>query len=203
VNKLAVQRQSRPLLPELSELFNGLPAFANLRPIFDNHLLRLEDESKEGVYQVRAELPGVDPVEGIEVTVLDGRLTIKAQRTRTTESNGISEFSYGSFTRTVTLPEGADEDDISATYDRGILTVSVPLSEEEPAEKHVEVYEIAPLDEDDDDYADDDDEGDDDDADNDQDDDAEEGHHDDEAHDEEASVEDTDGEDQHQSGEGA
>jgi HSP20 family protein len=203
VNKLAVQRQSRPLLPELSELFNGLPAFANLRPIFDNHLLRLEDESKEGVYQVRAELPGVDPVEGIEVTVLDGRLTIKALRTRTTESNGISEFSYGSFTRTVTLPEGADEDDISATYDRGILTVSVPLSEEEPAEKHVEVYEIAPLDEDDDDYADDDDEGDDDDADNDQDDDAEEGHHDDEAHDEEASVEDTDGEDQHQSGEGA
>jgi HSP20 family protein len=203
VNKLAVQRQSRPLLPELSELFNGLPAFANLRPIFDNHLLRLEDESKEGVYQVRAELPGVDPVEGIEVTVLDGRLTIKAQRTRTTESNGISEFSYGSFTRTVTLPEGADEDDISATYDRGILTVSVPLSEEEPAEKHVEVYEIAPLDEDDDDYADDDDEGDDDDADNDQDDDAEEGDHDDEAHDEEASVEDTDGEDQHQSGEGA
>ena len=68
-----------------------------------------------------------------------------------TESNGISEFSYGSFTRTVTLPDGADEDDISATYDRGILTVSVPVSEEEPAEKHVEVYEIAPLDEDDDD----------------------------------------------------
>jgi HSP20 family protein len=195
VNKLAVQRQSRPLLPELSELFNGLPAFANLRPFFDNHLLRLEDESKEGVYEVRAELPGVDPVEDIEVTVLDGRLTIKALRTRTTESNGISEFSYGSFTRTVTLPDGADEDDISATYDRGILTVSVPLSEEEPAEKHVEVYEIAPLDEDDDDDAYEDDE-------DYTDGDADEGHHDDEAHDEEAPVDEAESEEQHQSGEG-
>ncbi len=150
MNKLAVQRQSRPLLPELSELFTGLPAFAGLRPFFDNHLMRLEDETKDGIYEVRAELPGVEPTEDIEVTVLDGRLTIKAMRTRRGESNGISEFSYGSFTRTVPLPAGADEDDISATYDRGILTVSVPLSDATPAEKHVEVFEIAPLDEDDD-----------------------------------------------------
>ena len=57
MNKLAVQRQSRPLLPELSELFTGLPAFAGLRPFFDNHLMRLEDEIKDGIYEVRAELP--------------------------------------------------------------------------------------------------------------------------------------------------
>ncbi len=154
MNKLAVQRQSRPLLPELSELSHrvaSLPAFAGLRPFFENHLLRLEDETKEGIYEVRAELPGVDPIEDVEVTVRDGHLTIKAMRTRTTEANGLSEFSYGTLRRTVPLPAEADEDDISATYDRGILTVSVPLSEGEPTEKHVEVYEIAPLDEDDDD----------------------------------------------------
>ena len=63
MNKLAVQRQSRPLLPELSELFNGFPSFASLpsiagiRPFFDNNLLRVEDETREGLYQVRAELP--------------------------------------------------------------------------------------------------------------------------------------------------
>ena len=85
---------------------------------------------QEGVYEVRAELPGVDPAEDIEVTVRDGRLTIKAERTRPSESNGRSEFTYGSFVRTVALPEGADEDDINATYDRGILTVSDPLSED-------------------------------------------------------------------------
>jgi len=49
------------LLPELSELFNGFPTFASLRPLFDSRLLKLEDEMKEGVYEVRAELPGVDP----------------------------------------------------------------------------------------------------------------------------------------------
>lgn len=104
MNKLVVQRQSRPLLPELSELFNDLPTFAGLRPFFDNHLQRLEDETKDGIYEVRAELPGVDPVEDIEVTVRDGKLAIKASRKRTTESNGLSEFSYGSFSRTVPFP---------------------------------------------------------------------------------------------------
>lgn len=59
MNKLAVQRQSRPLLPELSELFNGLPTFSGLRPLFDNHVIRLEVQTSEGRYQVRAELPGV------------------------------------------------------------------------------------------------------------------------------------------------
>ena len=148
MNKLAVQRQSRPLLPELSHLVTGLPAFAGLRPFFENHLLRLEDGTREGIYEVRAELPDVDPIEDVEVTVRDGRLTIKALRTRSTESNGLSEFSYGSFSRTVPLPADDDEDDISATYDRGILTVSVPLSDAELGEKHVAVYEIAPLDDD-------------------------------------------------------
>jgi HSP20 family protein len=82
--------------------------------------------------------------------VRDGQLTIKAERTQTSESNGHSEFSYGSFVRTVALPAGADEDDISATYDRGILTVSIPLAEEHPTEKRVEVVETILADEDED-----------------------------------------------------
>ena len=162
MNQPAVQRQSRPLLPELSELFSGFTGFptiaslAGLRSFFDGRFLRLEDEMKDGLYEVRAELPGVDPTDDIEVTVRDGQLTIKAERTQTSESNGHSEFSYGSFVRTVALPAGADEDDINATYDRGILTVSIPLAEEHPAEKRVEVVETILADEDDD-YDDDDD----------------------------------------------
>jgi hypothetical protein len=90
--------------------------------------------------------------------VRDGQLTIKAERTQTSESNGHSEFAYGSFVRTVPLPAGAVEDDINATYDRGILTVSVPLSEDHPTEKRVEVIETILVDEDEDydDEADDD-----------------------------------------------
>jgi HSP20 family molecular chaperone IbpA len=98
------------LLPELSELFNGFPTFAvlaGLRSFFDGNLMRLEDEVKDGVYEIRAELPGVDPTYDIEVTVRDGQLTIKVERTQTSESNGHSEFTYGSFVRTVALPAGA------------------------------------------------------------------------------------------------
>ena len=156
MNKLAVQRQSRPLLHELSELFDGFPTFASLpsiaglRPFFDNNLLRMEDETRDGLYLVRVELPGVDPIEDIEVTVRDGQLTIKAERNQTDDTNGRSEFSYGSFARTILLPVGADEDEIHATYDRGILTVAVTLSDDAPVEKHVEVIETILVDEDDD-----------------------------------------------------
>ena len=73
--------------------------------------------------------PGVDPGKDVDITVRDGVLTIKAERTEKKESNGRSEFSYGSFIRSVTLPAGADEDAIKASYDKGILTVSVPVTE--------------------------------------------------------------------------
>jgi HSP20 family protein len=46
------------------------------------------------------------------------------------------------------LPVGAAEDDVNATYDRGILTVSVPLSDTVSAEKHVEVIETILVDDD-------------------------------------------------------
>ncbi len=94
---------------------------------------------KDDSYEVRAELPGIDPSKDVDVTVRDGVLTIKAERTEKKESTGRSEFSYGSFVRSVSLPPGADEDAIKATYDNGILTVSVPVSESQPAEKHVAV----------------------------------------------------------------
>ena len=139
MTKLAAQRQSRSLLPELSELFTGFPAFAGLRPLFDSRLMRIEDEVKDGRYELRAELPGIDPANDVDITVRDGELTIKAERVGKNESNGRSEFTYGSFTRSVSLPEGADEDQITASYGKGILTISVPVPDAEPAEKHVEV----------------------------------------------------------------
>jgi HSP20 family molecular chaperone IbpA len=46
---------------------------------------------------------------------------------------------YGSFVGTLTVPAGANEDDITATYDKGIFTLSVGVSEAAPAEKHVTV----------------------------------------------------------------
>ncbi len=140
MTNIPTQHRPRSFLPELSELFDGFPSWTNLRGALGNHVIRVEDELKDGKYELRAEIPGVDPAKGIDVTVRDGVLTIKSERTEKKESNGRSEFSYGSFIRSVTLPTGADEDAIKASYDKGILTVSVPVSEEQqPAEKHVAV----------------------------------------------------------------
>ena len=138
MSTLPVQRRNRSLFPEIADLFAGFPSWAGLRP-FDGNVIRLEDELKDGSYEVRAELPGIDPAKDDDITVRDGQLTIKAERTEKKESNGRSEFSYGSFMRSVTLPSGADEDSIKASYDKGILTVSVPVTEAKPVEKHVAI----------------------------------------------------------------
>jgi HSP20 family protein len=139
MSTLPVHRQTRSLFPEFSDLFAAFPSFAGIRPVFDTRLLRLEDEIKGGRYEVRAEIPGVDPAKDIDITVHDGQLTIKAERSEKKEFNGRSEFSYGSFVRSVSLPTGANEDDIKANYDKGILTVSVAVSQPKPSEKHVKI----------------------------------------------------------------
>jgi HSP20 family molecular chaperone IbpA len=136
-NVLAAQRYLRSFLAELPALFTSFPSWAGLRPMFDSHLLRMEDERADGHYVMRAEIPGIDPAKDIDVTVRDGRLTMEAERGQKTQSDGHSEFSHGSFIRSVTLPAGADENTIKATYDKGIPTVSVSVSKSTSADKHV------------------------------------------------------------------
>lgn len=136
---LPVAHQPRPLLPELSEFFAGITPFASLRPIFERNLMRIEDEVTEDHYELRAEIPGIDPANDVQITVADGQLTVKAERSERTDTTARSEFSYGSFLRTVTLPAEADEDNITAGYERGILTVRVPLSENPAGARQIEI----------------------------------------------------------------
>lgn len=93
------------------------------------HTFRVEDYTEDGRYVVRAELPGLDPEKDIEVTVRAGILTIEAERREEKKEAHRSEFRYGSLTRSVTLPAGADTGKITASYDKGILEVSVPISQ--------------------------------------------------------------------------
>lgn len=53
--------------------------------------------------------------------------------------NRYSEFTYGSFVRTVVLPVGAQEEGITANYAKGVLTVTVPLGEQKEAVRWIEV----------------------------------------------------------------
>lgn len=84
-------------------------------------------------YKIRAELPGMEP-DVVEVSVADGFLTIKGEKEEQKEEQGENylrrEASYGSFQRTLSLPEAADTDRAEATYRNGILTVEVPKKAE-------------------------------------------------------------------------
>jgi len=73
---------------------------------------------------VRAELPGVSR-EAINVEVADGVLTLTAARKQKT---GEQEESF-SFSRAIELPEGLQTDKISAAYENGVLTVTLPKQE--------------------------------------------------------------------------
>jgi len=143
MTKLLLRRQPRSWLPDWSDFWSDLwTDFPSLAAPRRGHLIRLDDEMQDGHYLLHAELPGIDPAKDVDITVCDGQLTIKAQRSEKKETKGRSEFSYGSFTRSVTLPAGANEEDIKATYDKGILTVDVAIPEQAAAaaaEKHIAV----------------------------------------------------------------
>jgi HSP20 family molecular chaperone IbpA len=78
-------------------------------------------------FVVRAELPGMDPEHDMEVTVSDDLLTIRAERTEDKNEARHSEFRYGTLRRSLRLPADVKPEEITASYDAGILTVTVPL----------------------------------------------------------------------------
>ncbi len=93
--------------------------------------MRVEEFTDAGTLVVRAELADIDPDRDVEVTVTDGVLHIRAERTEkkehTAKSGYRSEFRYGTFERDVLLPKGVTSDDVSASYTDGILEVRVPM----------------------------------------------------------------------------
>lgn len=120
------------VVPEVVRLLEGGWPFG------DHHAVRIEDYRENGTYVLRAELPGMDPEKDIQIQVQGTELAIAAERSVETHDKAHSEFYYGKFARTVRLPAGAVPDEISATYEAGILEVTVPVKPEAGA-RQIEV----------------------------------------------------------------
>lgn len=130
-----VPARRQPLLPDLSDWFEMLTP-TPWRSMPGLHGIRIEEAEEEGKYVIKAEIPGIDPDKDLEVSVGDGLVSLRAERTERTTEKQRSEFRYGSFSRTVRLPRGADDSKIAANYTDGILTITVPIDEtKKPAQK--------------------------------------------------------------------
>ena len=82
-------------------------------------------------YVLTADLPGIDPG-SVDVDVDSGTLTISAHRTARTEDAVqwlANERFFGTYRRQLSLGEGIDATAISATYENGVLTVTIPVAE--------------------------------------------------------------------------
>jgi HSP20 family protein len=87
------------------------------------------------------DLPGI-PKDKISIEVEDNVLTVSAERERTQEvaQGGVHRFErrFGTFTRTVGLPQGVAEETIKATFADGVLEIHVPKPEE-PKPRRIQV----------------------------------------------------------------
>jgi HSP20 family protein len=124
-------REAAAVHNELSRLMNGL--FEGNGRAVQTWVPTLDAWKTDDALVYAFDLPGV-PQDKIAVEVEDGTLTVSVQRERSAE---VSEERYhrferrfGSFARTVGLPQGVTEDAIKASYKDGVLEIHVPKPEQ-------------------------------------------------------------------------
>ena len=91
---------------------------------------QIEVAEDDGQFTVRADLPGLKK-EDINIEVMDDSVVISGERTKESKEEGEgfyrTERSYGSFYRSIPLPEGANKDKATATFRDGVLQITVAV----------------------------------------------------------------------------
>lgn len=95
----------------------------------------------EDQFQITAQLPGMSK-DDIDISLENGRLAISGERSFENEEKGKKyhrvESKYGSFERSFQLPDNVDAESISATYENGLLNISIDKSEDK-VKKQIEI----------------------------------------------------------------
>jgi len=126
--------QLSSLRDEIDRLFESPFSALNegLQPFMSGWSPALDLYDDKDNFLVKAELPGMKK-EDIEIQLHDGVLTLSGERKQEKKFEGSdihrSERFVGKFQRTLTLPSQVDVDKVKASYQDGILTVTLPKSE--------------------------------------------------------------------------
>ncbi|KAK7034735.1 hypothetical protein VNI00_012142 [Paramarasmius palmivorus] len=102
----------------------------------------LYEDAKNNVVTATFELPGLKK-EDVQIDVHNGRLTItgesKISEEHETDGYAVRERSFGKFSRTLRLPQNVKEEEIKASLEDGILTVTFPKAAKEDAPKRITI----------------------------------------------------------------
>ena len=134
----ALRRQVDRLFDDFTGGFWGMPFGRGMldmsRGILAGGVVTPQIDMRETAdsFQVTAELPGLAEKD-VTLTIADNVLTLKGEKKAEREEKGenyhLSERSFGSFTRSVQLPTTVNQDMVSAKFDKGVLTVTLPKVE--------------------------------------------------------------------------
>jgi len=129
-------------LPYIDDIFDKFthswpftrPSFASIESTDFTLNPKVDITEDDKSYKMTAELPGLD-LENINLDLSDGVLTLsgekKTEKDEDKEGNyHLMERSYGYFKRSFALPPSVEEDKIKADFKKGVLSVSMPKSEQ-------------------------------------------------------------------------
>jgi HSP20 family protein len=128
---MAVLTAFDPFLGEFDRLVNSFFGDSGRRYAWAPRWMPADVYRKGDEIVAAFDLPGVDPG-SIEVTVDKGVLTVRAERAWAPEEGTqvtYAERPHGKFSRQLYLSEELDPDHVSAHYDNGVLTVTIPVAE--------------------------------------------------------------------------
>jgi HSP20 family protein len=145
---LSLRREMERLFDDFGRGFWQLPvrrSMFDIEPVWQSEATwettpAVDIAESEKAYELTAELPGMDE-KNIEVKVANGNLIIKGEKQEEKEEKKkdyyMRERSFGSFERRFEMPEGVDEDKIEASFEKGVLTLTLPkkLGAQKPVKK--------------------------------------------------------------------
>ncbi|MCX7816311.1 MAG: Hsp20/alpha crystallin family protein [Syntrophales bacterium] len=126
-------RLQRELNRLFDDFFRGFGSVTPFEGEFGRFVPSIDVREDEKEFVVQAELPGMDEND-VEVLLTDDTLTIRGEKKEEKEDRKKgyyhAERTYGAFSRTIPLPEGVDTKKAEATFKKGVLSITLPKTDE-------------------------------------------------------------------------